>query len=178
MPLVALLFLAVAARRTIIGKVVGMSDVQPVWPAAQLDQIARLRLQVEASPRLVGVEQVIDAPFDAVWRWIEDLESSVPEFDRSVRRLRVVERDGADLELTASGFGAPVGMRFTARLEPGLCVMRARVYFVGMAAVADGDRTRFLHVEGVPLPGVGRVARPFVRREVRSDLANIARHFR
>jgi hypothetical protein len=53
----------------------------------------------------------------------------------------------------------------------------ARLYLVGMAAVPEGDRTRFRHVEGVPVPGIGRFARPLVRREVAGDLANMARHF-
>jgi hypothetical protein len=62
-------------------------------------------------------------------------------------------------------------------MEDGLCLMRARgrLFFVGMAAVAEGPgRTRFRHVEGVPLPG-GRLLRPVFRRTSRSDLGHLAR---
>jgi len=149
------------------------------WPEAHLDPIARLRVIESAVPSLIGAERVIDAPFDDVWSWIADLEISVPTFDHSVSKLRIAARTGADLDVRAQSFGVPISLRFDARLEPGLCIMRARrrLYFVGMAAVAEGDRTRFRHVEGVPLPAVGRVARPLVGREVRSDLAGIAAHF-
>ena len=65
---------------------------------------------------------------------------------------------------------------FDVRLEEGLCVMRARgrLFLVGMAAVAEGDQTRFRHAEGVPLPG-GRLLRPVVRRTSRADSRRIAR---
>lgn len=148
------------------------------WPVARLDPIARLRAIEARAPSIVGAERIIDAPVDEVWAWIGDLERSVPEFDSSVTRLRVQSRRGSDLTVHAWARG-PVPIPFRVRLEDGFCLMqaRARIYVVGMAAVAEGDRTRFRHAEGVSLPGVGRLALPFVRREVAGDLDGMVRHF-
>lgn len=148
------------------------------WPLARLDPIARLRAIEARQPGVVGQERVLDAPFDAVWAWIADLERSVPEFDASVTRLSVRSRRGPDLDVRA-WTATPVPIPFRVRLEDGFCLMqgKARLYLVGMAAVPEGDRTRFRHAEGVPLPGLGRLARPLVRREVASDLQGMVRHF-
>ena len=54
---------------------------------------------------------------------------------------------------------------------------RGRVYTVVMAAApepGDPTRTRFVHLEALPLPG-GRFVRPVLERLVAHDLANLAR---
>jgi hypothetical protein len=93
--------------------------------------------------------------------------------------LQVRARRGDDLDVVAWGLGVPVPLLFTVRLERGFCLMRgkAHLYLVGMAAVAEGERTRFCHVEGVPLPLIGRGARPLVRREIEGDIDGIVAHF-
>jgi hypothetical protein len=149
------------------------SDAHVGWPSAELDAIARLRVIEAANPFVAAAEGVVDAP------WISDLERSVPEFDGSVSRIRINRRDGADLAISAWSGKVPVPLPLRARLEEGFCLMqgRGRIYLVGMAAVAEGDRTRVRHVEGVPLPGIGRLARAAVQREVRHDLKGMIRHF-
>ena len=151
------------------------------WPEAGLDAIGRLRVIEAAVPAAAASETVIDAPFDRVWAYVTDMERSIAEFDSLVGRVRIRQREPApggaeDLVLQVWAPGSPVALVFDVRLEPGLCLMRARgrLFLVGMAAVAEGDRTRFRHAEGVPLPG-GRLLRPVVRRTSRADSRRIAR---
>jgi hypothetical protein len=156
--------------------------VQSQWPEGRLDAIARLRV-VETTVHGVGTaERVIEAPYEQVWDFISDLEHAVPAFDSLVRKMRVrgrtpVSGGGERLDVLSWSTGSPVALPFDVHMEDGLCLMRARgrLFFVGMAAVAEGPgRTRFRHVEGVPLPG-GRLLRPVFRRTSRSDLGHLAR---
>lgn len=110
-------------------------------------------------------ERTLDAPFDVVWGFVGDLERSVPSFDRSVASIEVLSRHGHRLEVRASstwraGF---LPLRFEVDLDPGWCwmVSRPRLHVVGMAAVADGPRTRYAHLEGTAVPS--RLLRPLVR---------------
>jgi hypothetical protein len=149
-------------------------------PVATLGVIGRLRVIEATIPSSAATEQVIDAPFDRVWSFVADLERSVAAFDPLVRRIRIrsrtVEGAGERIDLQAWQVGLPVAMPFDVHLEPGLCLMRARyrLFFVGMAAAPEGNRTRFRHVEGIPLPG-SRLLRPLSRRATGDDVAGIVR---
>jgi hypothetical protein len=157
-----------------------VSNLERHWPMASIGPIARATALAASMPSAAWVEGILDAPYNVAWPWVADLETSVPRFDSQVRTLRVLERraeDGAErLRITASTFGIPVP--FTVRLEDGFCLMqaRARFYTVLMAAEPDdaGTRTRFFHLEAVPLPGA-RVLRGYLRREVAADLRNLVR---
>jgi hypothetical protein len=164
-----------------VGVVTDSTDPRSPWPVARLDPIARLRVVEAVLPGVAATELVIDAPFDRVWGYVADLERSVTQFDSLVRRVRVRSRaplpgGGEAIDLQAWGTASPLAMVFDVRLEEGLCLMRARgrLFFVGMAAVPDGARTRFRHAEGVPLPG-GRLLRRVFRRTAHGDLTRIAR---
>ena len=52
----------------------------------------------------------------------------------------------------------------------------ARLYLVVMAAVPEngGERTRFLHMEAIPLPGTVHLRRS-IQHEVDSDFSNLKR---
>jgi hypothetical protein len=147
---------------------------------ASLGPIARAKALGAGIPSAAWVEGILDAPYDTAWPWVTDLEVSVPRFDTQVRKLRVLERlavDGAErLRITASSFG--ISVPFDVRLEDGYCLMqaRARLYLVLMAAEPDasGARTRFLHLEAVPLPGT-RLLRRYLQRVVDADFRNLAR---
>jgi hypothetical protein len=150
------------------------------WPVASLGPLRRARVLAMSVPGAAWAEDVLDAPFDAVWTWLTDLEVSVPRFDSQVDALRVRDRwtegDAQRLRITASSMG--VRIPFDVRLEEGFCIMKAaaRLYVVVMAAEPeDGGRsTRYFHLEGVPLPGA-RMLRRYIQRGVDADLRNLAR---
>jgi hypothetical protein len=145
-----------------------------------LGPIARARALGASIPGAAWAEGILDAPYDTAWSWVTNLEVSVPRFDTQVSKVRVLERgaeDGAEgLRITASSFGVPVP--FHVRLEDGYCLMqaRARLYLVLMAAEPydAGARTRFFHLEAVPLPGT-RFMRGYLQRVVDADFTNLAR---
>ena len=158
------------------------------WPTVELDPITRLRVMSRLLPGVAMAERTFDAPFDDVWGFVSDLETSVPQIDTDVRRVRILSRDGERLRIRA--YGHLLG--FTHRvptadveLRPGWCWMHSPVYVVGMAAIPDGDRTRFAHLEGVPLSGPRFVQRSLLpvawvsrfrhRRHVPRDLDGIER---
>lgn len=151
------------------------------WPTARLDPIRRARVIGAAIPSAAWAEAVIDAPYAETWAWVTEFEHSVPRFDRQVQRIRVHERrrddDGIEhVRLTATSYGLP--QPFDVRVEDGFCLMRgrARLYLVVMAAVPvdDGARTRFFHLEAVPMPGAS-VLRSRLQREVDADLRSLGR---
>lgn len=145
-----------------------------------LDPIQRARILAVTVPGAGYTEAVFDVPFAEAWPRLADLEHSVPTADRLLRRLRIRRRralpDGAE-ELrftTVMSFGLPVP--FTARLEPGWCLMQApaRAFVVVMAARAEGDRTRYGHLEAVPWRAAG-IGRRFQQAMVESDVRGFER---
>jgi hypothetical protein len=147
------------------------------WPTARLDPIRQLLVLGRVLPAVGLVERVLDAPYQRVWSFIQDLEHSVPAFDPAVRRLRILSREGERLTVAVATTGTPFSQRFQVELRDGWCLMRSRVYLVGMAATPLGERTRFVHLEGLPYRGgvLLRALRPVLRRVVRADLDGIAR---
>ena len=144
----------------------------PVWPAAEVDPVARLRALAASLPWVSYEEAVIDAPFAHVWSYIDDMERGVPQFEGNVRRIEILARDGDRLVLRSWG-RAGLSMRLEAVLRPGWCVMRGALGEIGMAAAPLGPgATRFAHFEGSRR--LGRIARPVFRRFVRRDLARLA----
>jgi hypothetical protein len=117
-------------------------------------------------------EAVIEAPFERVWSYIADMERGVPQFERNVRRIEILRREGERLELRSF---APGGfpMQLEAVLRPGWCVMRGALGEIGMAAAPVGaNATRFAHFEGSRR--LGRAARPLFAYFVRRDLRRLA----
>jgi hypothetical protein len=147
------------------------------WPDATLDPIRRLRVMAAVVPGSVVVEAVLDAPLAEVWAVATGFEEYLHRFELGIRSAHIAARSGGDgeerLDLRIrTVIGLP--MRMDVLLRPGWCWMEARprTYTVGLAAVADGARTRFGHLEGVPLPG-GRFAAPLIRRSMSGDLRRI-----
>jgi hypothetical protein len=147
----------------------------PVWPAAELDPVARLRALAASMPWVGFEEAVIAAPFARVWSYIDDMERGVPQFEGNVRRLEIVRREGERLWLLSeSPLGVTLSMQ--AVLRSGWCVMGtgSGSVQIGMAARAEAPGcTRFAHFEGSRW--LGRLARPLFRAFVRRDLASLAR---
>jgi hypothetical protein len=150
------------------------------WPTARLDPIRRARVLAAAIPGGFG-EVVLDIPYAQAWTWLSDLERSVPAFDAQVDRLRITARradsDGVGERISFTATNRHVPIPFTARMEDGWCLMRARgrAFVVVLAAIAEGpDRTRYAQLEAVPLPG-GRFLQRSLTRDVRNDIAGIRR---
>jgi hypothetical protein len=150
--------------------------VTAAWPAARLDPIARLRALAAGLPGAALHERVIDAPFADVWGYVSDLEHSVPEWDRDVARIRIVRSSGERLRVHSWSPRVPVPLGFDVTLRPGWCWMASHLYVVGMAAVPDGDRTRFAHLEGFVAGGpLLRLSRWRHRAHVVRDVDGIER---
>ena len=157
-----------------------MTTAAVPWPDATLDPVRRARVLAAGMPGSALVERVLDAPYDTTWPWVTDLPTSVPRFDTQVRRIDVTERwrdDGVE-RMTITSWANGLRLGFDVWLEDGFCLMRGRhrLYVVVMAARPEdgGARTRFAHVEGVPLPGA-RVLRGYLQRVVNADVRNLAR---
>lgn len=121
------------------------------WPVADLDAIRRLRALAAAVPGAFIAETMIDAPFDQVWAVAADLEHELPAYLPDVRSFTITRRDGERLEAHARGY-AGLRARFDIVLRPGWCVMRSRFLLGGMAAVPDGQQTRFAFLGGAHIP--------------------------
>jgi len=150
------------------------------WPVVELDAIRRLRVLAAAVPGAVAAETLLDAPFEQTWAVAADLEGELPRYLPDVRSVRITRREtegarGDRLEAEFQGYAGLHG-RFDIVLRPGWCVMRSRFLLGGMAAVAEGERTRFAFLGGVHIPAQ-RVAAPALTVVGRMALANVVARF-
>ena len=131
------------------------------WPTVELDPIARLRVMARTLPGVFMEERVLDAPLDDVWNLVTDFETWVPQFDSDVDAVRILGQGERGPRIRAYGrlLGRRFGLDIDVELERGWCWMPSPYYVVGMGAVAEGGRTRFGHLEGVPLGGPPLVQR-------------------
>ncbi|MEY2403008.1 MAG: hypothetical protein QOD38_559 [Acidimicrobiaceae bacterium] len=136
-----------------------MTIAEQAWPAARLGPLARLRAIAAGLPGVHLHEEVIDAAFDDVWRFVSDLERTTTTFEPDVRSLRILERDAAHWKVRirlAPWLGAlPLNLDVT--MQDGWCWMisRPHLYVVGMAAEpleGSPTATSYGHLEGVVLP--------------------------
>ena len=131
------------------------------WPMSEFDDVRRLRVIQAAIPGTLLGETVLAAPFDEVWSVISDVEREFPGLVPDVRSIKVTTRNGERLQAKVygrSGLRAPFDMI----LRPGWCLMQSRFLIFGMAAIPDGDHTRFAYLAGLRLPGKRFVA-PLLR---------------
>jgi hypothetical protein len=148
------------------------------WPDAQVRPIARAKLIGGAIGAAAWAETTLPVPFEQAWRFIGDIERSVPAFDENVDRLIVRSRvdDGDRERLRARVTSFHLTLPLSVTLESGFCLMQAplRSYLVVMACEPgeDAQSSRFLHLEGVPI-APGRLVRRFLQRLVDGDVANM-----
>jgi hypothetical protein len=129
------------------------------------DPIDRLRLLAAGIPGAAVVERVLDAPFDAVWATATDFEGALSGFEVSVGRARVIERDGDRVTLESRLPLLRVRQRVDVHLRDGWCLMQGRGFVAGMAARAEGERTRFAHLEAARMPAAG-LTRPLMKAKM------------
>lgn len=113
-----------------------------------IDPVRRLSLIAAGVHDATLVDAVLDAPYAAVWKLASDLEEGVPQFEPSVAAVQIIERDGERLRIvvqTSRGLQIPM----TVVLRDGYCLMQSEDVSIGMAARAEGDKTRFAHFESL-----------------------------
>ena len=127
-------------------------------PELRLDPIRRLHALAAAIPGAAVAEGVLDAPFDAVWEVVRDLEH-VGGIEILVGNPRIRSRrpdpDTGGERLELEYLARPIMKRevLDVDLRPGWCFMQSQLGIAAMAAVPEGDRTRFAHLEAVRMPG-------------------------
>lgn len=111
-----------------------------------LDPIARLRVIAAGLPDVGFAEAVLDAPYASVWGVASDLEHAVPKYESAVRAVEILQRRGERLKITVQvSDGTRLAMEVI--LRDGYCLMQSEAVAIGMAARAEGRRTRFAHFE-------------------------------
>lgn len=146
-----------------------MSD----WPVTDLDAVRRMRVLASALPSGAYAQLRIDAPVERVWRYLADLDRSIPDLIGFIRRFEL----GADgTAAVATGLLGNRG-RFAVDLRDGWCVMQDRFVVGGFAAVADGDGTLVAGCGAVRTAGL-RTAVPllFGERAVLRTLGKVREH--
>jgi hypothetical protein len=127
------------------------------WPVADLDPVRRMRVIAAATPGAAYAEELIPAPFSAVWELASDLEHELPRMITDLRSFEITSTRGERMTARANG---RLGQRarFDIVLRPGWCVMQSRFLIGGMAAVPETDGTRFAFLGGLRLPGMRLLA--------------------
>jgi hypothetical protein len=131
------------------------------WPVAELDPVRRMRILAAATPGVAYAEKLIPASFSAVWEAASDLEHELPRMITDLRSFEITSTRGERMTARARGW---LGQRarFDVVLRPGWCVMQSRFIIGGMAAVPEGEGTRFAFLGGFRLPGI-RLLDPVLR---------------
>ena len=129
------------------------------WPVAALDPVRRLRVLAASIPGATYAEEYLDIPYEQLWAYVDDVETSIPALITDVRSFRIVARhaagaDPAERRLSAKAVGL-LGNRgaFEVVLKPGWCLMQSRLVIGGMAATAEGAGTRFAGCGSLRFPG-------------------------
>jgi hypothetical protein len=149
------------------------------WPTARLDAIQRLRVLSEALKAPLYAEAHLAASPADVWAVAGDLPGALPRWIRTIRSFDYLDAAPASTTRQAVAVSR-IGHRavFDVALEPGWCLMQSRFVVGGMAAVPDGDGTRFAVLGGVrgTLPRVRRLLFvPLAGMSGRRMLGNLAR---
>ena len=121
-------------------------------PPGSFDDLHGVRVLQASMPGAMLAETVLRAPLDEVWAVLEDVERGFPGLVPDVRRVRIVRRDGENLRVDVEG-RSHLRAPFDMVLRSGWCLMQSRFLVFGMAAVAEGDTTRFGYLAGLRLPG-------------------------
>ncbi|MEU1791202.1 hypothetical protein ABZ553_36095 [Streptomyces sparsogenes] len=138
-----------------------------------VDAVTRLRLLAAGLHTTLYAEERLELPYDKVWAVASDLAGELPHLVPLLREFRVPSGDADRKRALAVG---PLGSRsaFDVRLAPGWCLMQSRLVVGGMAAVPEGDGTRFAML-GAARPAAlrpvqwayglgGRRGRAFIRK--------------
>ncbi|WP_051831067.1 hypothetical protein, partial [Streptomyces novaecaesareae] len=134
------------------------------WPTVELDPVRRLRVLAAAGAgRPLFAERWLAAGFDDVWSVASDLSGELPGLIGGLRsfEVRPAGSGGAGGDRLEGTAVSAIGHRerFEIVLRSGWCLMQSRVLLGGMAAVPEGDGTRFALLASLRVPGAGPVQR-------------------
>ncbi|MGW6060487.1 hypothetical protein [Streptomyces sp. NPDC055189] len=147
-------------------------DTTGGWPAADLDPVRRLHVLAAAIPGAYVTEGFVAAPCDRVRDVLDDLEGEFGRVAPDMRGLRVVRRQGTQVEaLARSKYG--MRARLYGQQRPGWCWLQSRFLLLGAAATPDGDGTRVAFTGGVRVPGRAALVPLGVRREGERSLRRL-----
>jgi hypothetical protein len=106
------------------------------------DPVRRLRVLAAGLHAPMYTEEHLALPYERVWAVASDLSTELPHLVPFLREFRVPPGDADHKQALAIG---PSGLTepFEVRLSPGWCLMQSRLIVGGMAAVPEGDGTRF-----------------------------------
>ncbi|MBC9715264.1 hypothetical protein H9Y04_22190 [Streptomyces sp. TRM66268-LWL] len=106
------------------------------------DPVTRLRVLAAGLGAGLYAEERLALPYEQVWAVAADLAGELPHLVPLLREFRVPPGDSDRKEAVAVG---PLRTRdaFEVRLAPGWCLMQSGLIVGGMAAVREGDGTRF-----------------------------------
>lgn len=118
------------------------------WPTAELDPVRRLRVMAAGLNAVMYADEYIDAPFSEVWAMASDLERELPHLVTTLCAFRMPPGPQERKHAWAHGV-LRNRARFDVLLQPGWCLMQSRYVVGGMAAVPEGNGTRFAVLGGV-----------------------------
>jgi hypothetical protein len=124
----------------------------PQWPVAELDDVRRMKVLAASIPGASYAQEYLDIPFERVWAFAGDLETSLPALITDIRSFRIVGGSGEHLQALAVGLLGNRG-RFDVTLRPGWCLMQSRFVIGGLAAVPQGEGTLFAACGGLRFAG-------------------------
>jgi hypothetical protein len=122
------------------------------WPTVELDPVRRLKVIAAATKHPTFTERHFGATFDELWSVASDLERELPHLVPGLRSFTITSSEGDRLSGRAVG---ALGHRehFDVVLRPGWCLMQSKILTGGMAAMPDGDGSRFAFFSSLRLPG-------------------------
>ncbi|MGW0879210.1 hypothetical protein [Streptomyces sp. NPDC002671] len=106
------------------------------------DPVRRLRVLAAGLHAGMYAEEHLALPYERVWSVASDLSSELPHLVPFLREFRVPPGDSDCKRALAVGRSG-MTESFEVRLAPGWCLMQSRTVVGGMAAVPEGDGTRF-----------------------------------
>ena len=106
------------------------------------DPVRRLRVLAAGLHAGMYTEEHLPLPYEQVWAVAADLAAELPHLVPFLREFRVPPGD-ADRERALAVGRSGLREAFEVRLAPGWCLMQSRLIVGGMAAVPEGDGTRF-----------------------------------
>ncbi len=146
-------------------------------PTTELGPVRRLQVLAASIQGATYDETIVGAPFDQLWAFVSDMDTSIPLLFPNFRTWRTVSHNGEQLQAAAAGY---LGLRsiFDVILKSGLCVMQDRRFIGGLAAQSEttGTRLALLAAPRGPARHLGVPIRPVVRRILRRSTCRLGAH--